>query len=77
MCVRYEKVFAIIKFTFPSLKTYKYMSTVSSTFDTDLAQRRSNARLAAPERKRDVDRGRERERKNEREILGESLREDR
>lgn len=53
------------------------MSTVSSTFDTDLAQRRSNARLAAPERKRDVDRGRERERKNEREILGESLREDR
>lgn len=39
------------------------MSTVSSTFDTDLAQRRSNARLAAPERKRDVDGGeRERER---------------
>lgn len=40
------------------------MSTVSSTFDTDLAQRRSNARLAAPERKRDVDGG-EREREKE------------
>lgn len=42
------------------------MSTVSSTFDTDLAQRRSNARLAAPERKRDVDRGGERVRERER-----------
>lgn len=61
-----RKVFAIIKFTFPKLKRYKYMSTVSSTFDTDLAQRRSNAKLAAPERKRDVDRGGERVRERER-----------
>lgn len=47
---------AIIKFTFPCLRDISARIRISSTLDTDLAQRKSDAGLAVPEGKRGVER---------------------